>query len=48
MLEVDFKPNLTLQIQLVRSVLHSLIYCELTLSLFEVGLPTYSLIFKVG
>jgi len=43
MLEVSFKPNSTLQNRLIRWGLHPLIYCELTLSLVDVGLPTHPL-----
>jgi len=42
-LEVGFKPNSTLQNRLVRRELHPLIYCELTLSLVDMGLPTHPL-----
>jgi len=46
MLKVDFKFNSTSQNQLVKKGLHSLIYCELTLSLVDGRLSTiYRVIF---
>jgi len=42
LLEVSFKLNSTPQNRLVRRGLHPIIYCELALSLVDVGLPTHS------